>query len=195
MIDRLLNQAAVTVLNRMLGREEWAREKLAPFAGRVVRLEALPFSLQWAVAEGGTLAANDDDGAPAVTIGLALSSLPFALLDPQAATKDVRLQGDAEFAQALSFVLQNLRPEPEEELSRFVGDAAAMRIVGLVRLSASHWRELAERMLDNTANYIVTENPMVVGRDEVAAFVEGVTRLRDDVARLEKRIDLAARAA
>lgn len=195
MIDRLLNQAAVTVLNRMLGREAWAREKLAPFAGRVVRLEALPFSLQWAVTEGGTLDANDDDGAPAVTIGLALSSLPFALLDPQAATKDVRLQGDAEFAQALSFVLQNLRPEPEEELSRFVGDAAAMRIVGLVRLSASHWRELAERMLDNTANYIVTENPMVVGRDEVAAFVEDVTRLRDDVARLEKRIDLAARAA
>jgi ubiquinone biosynthesis protein UbiJ len=195
MIDRLLNQAAVTVLNRMLGREAWAREKLAPFAGRVVRLEALPFSLQWAVTEGGTLAANDVEDAPAVTIGLALSSLPFALLDPQAATKDVRLQGDAEFAQALSFVLQNLRPEPEEELSRFVGDAAAMRIVGLVRLSASHWRELAERMLDNTANYIVTENPMVVGRDEVAAFVQDVTRLRDDVARFEKRIDLAARAA
>ena len=194
MIDRLLNQAAVAVLNRMLGREAWAREKLAPFAGRVVRFEALPFSLQWAVTEGGTLAANDD-GAPAVTIGLALSSLPFALLDPQAATKDVRLQGDAEFAQALSFVLQNLRPEPEEDLSRLVGDAAAMRIVGLVRLSASHWRELADRMLDNTANYIVTENPMVVGRDEVAAFVEDVSRLRDDVARLEKRIDLAARAA
>ncbi len=194
MIDRLLNQAAVAVLNRMLGREAWAREKLAPFAARVVRFEAPPFSLQWAVAEDGTLIANED-GAPAVTIGLALSSLPFALLDPQAATKDIRLQGDAEFAQALSFVLQNLRPEPEEELSRFVGDAAAMRIVGLVRLSASHWRELAERMLHNTANYIVTENPMVVGRGEVAAFAEDVTRLRDDVARLEKRIDLAARAA
>ncbi|HET9025831.1 MAG TPA: SCP2 sterol-binding domain-containing protein [Burkholderiaceae bacterium] len=192
MIDRLLNQTAVAVLNRMLGREAWAREKLAPFADRVVRLEAPPFSLQWVVAEGGTLAASED-GAPAVTIGVAVSSLPFALLDPQAASRDVRLQGDAEFAQALSFVLQNLRPEPEEELSRFVGDAAAMRIVGFVRMSASHWRELAERMLDNTANYIVTENPMVVGRDEVAAFVQEVARLRDDVARLEKRIDLVAR--
>ena len=192
MIDRLLNQAAVAVLNRMLGREAWVREKLAPFAGRVVRLEAPPFSLQWAVAEGGTLAASEA-GAPAVTIGVAVSSLPFALLDPLAASRDMRLQGDAEFAQALSFVLQNLRPEPEEELSRFVGDAAAMRIVGFVRVSASHWRELAERMLDNTANYIVTENPMVVGRDEVAAFVQEVARLRDDVARLEKRIDLVAR--
>ena len=87
------------------------------------------------------------------------------------------------------------RPEPEEELSRFVGDAAAMRIVGFVRLSASHWRELAERMLDNGANYIVTENPMVAGRDEVAAFVQDVARLRDDVARIEKRIELASRSS
>lgn len=189
-----LNQTAVALLNRMLEREAWARDKLAPFAGRVVRLEAAPFSLQWAIADDGTFIASED-GAPAVTIGVALASLPFALLDPQAATRDVRLQGDAEFAQALSFVLQNLRPEPEEELARFVGDAAAVRIVGFVRLSASHWRQLAERMLDNTANYIVTENPMVVGRDEVSAFVQDVARLRDDVARLEKRIELAARPA
>lgn len=194
MVDQLINQASVAVLNRMLGREAWAREKLAPFSGRAVRFEAPPFTMQWAVTEGGTLTSSDE-GAPSVTIGLALSSLPFALLDPAAATRDVRLQGDAEFAQALSSVLQNLRPEPEEELSRFVGDAAAMRIVGLVRLSASHWRQLAERMLDNAANYIVTENPMVVGRDEVAAFATDVARLRDDVARLEKRIDLAARAS
>jgi len=191
MIDQMLNQASVAVLNRMLGREAWAREKLAPFAGRSVRFEAPPFSMQWAINDDGTLM-SATDGDAAVTIGLALSALPFALLDPQAATRDVRLQGDAEFAQAVSFVLQNLRPEPEEELSRFLGDAAAMRIVGFMRLSASHWRQLAERMLDNTANYIVTEDPMVVPRDEVAAFVQEVTRLRDDIARLEKRIDLAA---
>jgi len=194
MIDSRLNQAAAAVLNRMLAREAWARDKLAPFAGRVVRLEAPPLSLQWEVADDGTLATNDD-ATPAVTIGVALASLPFALLDPQAATRDVRLQGDAEFAQALSYVLQNLRPEPEEELSRFVGDAAAVRIVSFVRLSASHWRQLAERMLDNAANYIVAENPMVVGRDEVAAFVQDVARLRDDVARLEKRVELATRPA
>lgn len=194
MVDQWINQASVAVLNRMLGREAWAREKLAPFAGRVVRLEAPPFTMEWAVTDDGTLTPSRE-GHPSVTIGLALSSLPFALLDPPAATRDVRLQGDAEFAQALSFVLQNLRPEPEEELSRFVGDAAAMRIVGFLRLSASHWRQLAERMLDNAANYVVTENPMVMARDEVARFVQDVARLRDDVARLEKRIDIASRAS
>ncbi len=194
MVDQWMNQASVAVLNRMLAREAWAREKLVPFAGRAVRFEAPPFSMQWGVTGEGTLKPSTE-GAPAVTIGLALGSLPFALLDPPAATRDVRLQGDADFAQALSFVLQNLRPEPEEELSRFVGDAAATRIVGFMRLSASHWRQLAERMLDNAANYVVTENPMIVARDEIATFVQDVARLRDDVARLEKRIDLASRAS
>ena len=64
---------------------------------------------------------------------LDLAALPLALGDPQAALRNVSLKGDADFAQALAFVLQNLRPEPEEELSRFVGDAAAQRIVGLLR--------------------------------------------------------------
>ncbi len=116
------------------------------------------------------------------------------MLDPQAAMKDVRLSGDAEFAQALAFVLQNLRPEPEEELSRFIGDAAAQRLVGFMRASATQWKQIAENMLDNTAHYVVTENPMVVGRDDLDSFNQDVNQLRDAVARIEKRIELLTRA-
>ena len=192
MIDQIASSTAIAVLNRMLSREAWAREKLAPFAGCSARFDAAPFGLTLQVAEDGTLAAADQ-GEPAVTIGVALSSLPLALFDPQAAMKDVRLSGDAEFAQALAFVLQNLRPEPEEELSRFIGDAAAQRLVGFLRASASQWKQIAESMLDNTAHYVVTENPMVVGRDELDSFNQDVNRLRDTVARVEKRIDLLAR--
>ena len=192
MIDQLVNSAAVAVLNRMLARESWAREKLAPFAGRSARFDAAPFAITLQVADDGTFT-DTVDSEPAVTIGVALSSLPLAMLDPQAAMKDVRLSGDAEFAQALAFVLQNLRPEPEEELSRFIGDAAAQRIVGFMRASASQWKQVAENMLDSTAHYLVTENPMVVGRDEIETFGQDVNRLRDAVARIEKRIDLLAR--
>lgn len=193
MIDQIANSAAITVLNRMLAREAWAREKLAPFAGRSARFDAAPFAVTLRVADDGTFAAADK-GEPAVTIGVALSSLPLAMFDPQAAMKDVRLSGDAEFAQALAFVLQNLRPEPEEDLSRFIGDAAAQRLVGFLRASASQWKQIAESMLDNTAHYVVTENPMVVGRDELEVFNQDVNGLRDAVARIEKRIDLLASA-
>lgn len=192
MIDQIANSAAITVLNRMLSREQWAREKLAPFAGRRARFDAAPFAMTLQIAEDGTLAAASD-GEPAVTIGVALSSLPLAMIDPKAAMKDVRLTGDADFAQALAFVLQNLRPEPEEELSRFIGDAAAQRLVGFMRTSATQWKQIAESMLDNTAHYVVTENPMVAGRDDLETFSQDVNRLRDAVARIEKRIDLLAR--
>jgi ubiquinone biosynthesis protein UbiJ len=192
MLQELATSAAVAALNRMLAREAWAREKLMPFAGRSARFDAAPFSLLLRIADDGTFGTAGDEE-PAVTVAVALSSLPLALADPAAAMKDMRLAGDAEFAQSLSFVLQNLRPEPEEELSRFVGDIAAQRIVGFLRLSASHWRDLAERMLDNTANYFVSEDPLLVARADVDAFNEDVDRLRDDVARLEKRIELLAR--
>ena len=189
MIDQFASSAAIAVLNRMLARDQWARDKLAPFAGRSARFDAPPFTLTLQVADGGVFAAANQ-GEPAVTIGVALSSLPLAMLDPQAAMKDVRLSGDAEFAQALAFVLQNLRPEPEEELSRFIGDAAAQRLVGFMRASASQWKQIADNMLDSTAHYVVTENPMVVGRDDLEVFNQHVNRLRDAVARAEKRIDL-----
>ena len=193
MIEQLTTTAALGVLNRMLAREQWARERLAPFAGRVARFEAPPFTLAFRIDESGVFA-DSERAEPAVTVGADLAALPLALGDPQAMMRNVSLKGDADFAQALAFVLQNLRPEPEEELSRFVGDVAAQRIVGFLRSSASHWRELAERMLENSAHYLVTENPMIVGRDEVSEFNAEVARLRDDVARLEKRVELRERS-
>ena len=108
MIDQFASSAAIAVLNRMLVREQWARDKLAPFAGRSARFDAAPFTLTLQVADGGVFAAANPSE-PAVIIGIALSSLPLAMLDPKAAMKDVRLSGDAEFAQALAFVKKSYR--------------------------------------------------------------------------------------
>ncbi len=191
MIDQLASGAAVALLNRLLARESWAREKLAPYAGRIARIEAPPFALTMAVAEGGTLAAAQ--GEPHVTVTVDGTALPQALLDPQAVLRNVRLAGDAEFAQALSQVLQNLRPEPEEELARFVGDAAAVRIVGFARAALAQAQDNAERLARTAADYFVAENPMLVARGEVEQFSREVARLRDDVERLVKRIELLER--
>jgi ubiquinone biosynthesis accessory factor UbiJ len=189
-LDQIASGAAAAVLNHMLAREPWARERLAPFAGRSARLQALPFSVQLAIAADGNFTA--DAGAPTVTIGVDAAALPRVLLEPKAALRSVRLDGDAEFAQALSNVLQKLRPEPEEELARFVGDAAAVRIVALLRAALAGAREAGSRLAVQTADYLVAENPMLVSRQEMAAFAADVARLRDDVERLAKRIELQA---
>jgi ubiquinone biosynthesis protein UbiJ len=192
-LDQIASSAAAAVLNHMLAREPWARAALAPFSGRSARLQALPFSVQIGIAADGNFTA--DAGAPTVTVGVDATALPRVLLEPKAALRNVRLEGDAEFAQALSNVLQKLRPEPEEELARFVGDAAAVRIVALLRAALSSAREAGSRLAAQTADYLVAENPMLVSRQEMASFAADVAGLRDDVERLAKRIDLQERVS
>jgi ubiquinone biosynthesis protein UbiJ len=192
MIEQFANAAALAVLNGMLAREAWARQRLAPFAGRAARFEALPFALTLKITDDGRVTDAGTE-APVVNVGLSLASLPQALVDPQAALRNVSLEGDADFARTLGDVMQNLRPDPEEDLSRFVGDVAARRIVGLLKLSATHWRQLAQNMLDSGAHYFVVEDPMLVSKSQAAEFSSAVAQLRDDVARLEKRIEIQER--
>lgn len=190
-LDEIAASAAAALLNRILAREPWAKAALAPFAGRSVRLQALSFSVQVGiVADGGFAAAA---GEPAVTLGVDAAALPQALLEPKSVLRNVRLEGDAEFAQTLSDVLGKLRPEPEEELARFVGDAAAVRIVALLRAALAGAREAGSRLASTTADYLVAENPMLVSRTALASFAEQVTKLRDDVDRLSARLDLQRR--
>jgi ubiquinone biosynthesis protein UbiJ len=195
MIDRLVTAAAVAFLNRVLERESWARAKLAPFAGRSARLSAPPFVLDLTVTALGLLAAAEPNTEPAVSVTLDTASFPQALfdLDPKAATRNVQMQGDAEFAQALSQVLENLRPEPEEELARFIGDAAAVRVVHVLRATGAALRDGGARLLAAAADYAVAENPMIVARAELERFAGEVSELRDAVERLEKRLERLGR--
>jgi ubiquinone biosynthesis protein UbiJ len=186
MLDQIASQAAVTLLNRLLAREAWAREKLAPFAGRVARLELPPMAVTFAVGEGGTLTAAQ--GEANVTLTADTAALPALLTDPKALMRNVKLQGDAEFAQALGFVLQNLKPEPEEDLAPFVGDAAAVRIVGFARAAFAQALDAGKRLSATAADYFVAENPLIAAKDDVEAFVCEVNELRDATDRLAQRI-------
>ncbi|MCX8006481.1 MAG: sterol-binding protein, partial [Burkholderiaceae bacterium] len=103
--------------------------------------------------------------------------------------RNLRLAGDADFAQALAGVLENLRPEPEEELARFVGDAAAVRLVGLLRALLQGLCDSGARLVASGADYFVAEEPLLTPRTEMEAFARQVTALRDDVERLLKRVE------
>jgi ubiquinone biosynthesis protein UbiJ len=200
MIDQLAAGAVVALLNRLLARESWARERLAPYAGKVALFEAPPLALRFGVREGGLLetpgamSVAAAAAAPAdVTLGFDLASLPNLLVDRRAVMRNVRLSGDADFAHALSEVLQNLRPEFEEDLAPFVGDAAAVRIVGFLREALAQAQQSAARLSGTAADYFVAENPLIASRADVEAFVRDVNRLRDDVERLAKRLDALQR--
>jgi ubiquinone biosynthesis accessory factor UbiJ len=188
MLPDLAAGAAVRVLNRLLERETSAREQLMLYAGRTAKFEVPPFSILLGIESDGRFRVAG--GTPDVSITVDPTQVPAALFDPSALLRNVRLAGDADFAQTLSTVLQRLRPEPEEELARFVGDAAAVRIVGLLRAAAATAADGAARLARSACDYLVAENPMLVTRSEADAFTRDVSTLRDAVERLEKRMDL-----
>ncbi len=190
MLDRLATETLIGWYNRLLAREGWARAALAPYAGRTARFDIGPVSVFLAVLPGGTLGAGS--GTPSVTITLDPGILAGSLLDPAAAMRRMRMEGDAEFAQALTDVLSKLRPDPAEDLARFLGDAPAERLVNAFKAALEQVREAARRAARQGADYLVAENPMLLGKLEWDSHVRELGALLARLHALEQRIPPAS---
>lgn len=186
----LLPAPAVTVIaavNHLLGQAAWARMKLQPFAGQYAKISLPPFSAVFSVTPEGLIAPSAG-AEPAVSIDLPAST-PFLALQGHAAIgRAARISGSAEFAQNLGYVLQHLRWDVEEDLSRIFGDIVSHRLVASAHAFAANQKKRAMNVAENISEYLIEEHPTLVHRHAIADFSAAVDHLRDDVARLEKRI-------
>lgn len=189
MFEPLTSRAAVAVLNRWLAREAWARDRLSPFAGRVARLALPPLAIVFEVTAEGLLASHAGDRPPDVSLTANTAALPWLLLDRKALVRDVQLTGDAEFAQALGFVLQNLKPEPEEDLAPWIGDAAAVQLVAGARAAFAHALATGKRLSETASDYLTIENPILASQQELDDFAQAVGELRDATDRLQASLE------
>ena len=82
----------------------------------------------------------------------------------------------------------DLRWDGEADLAQLVGDIPARRFSKLGMKLAAAIHDAAARMADNFTEYAIEESGMLAASHDVTAFGSGVVSLRDDVARLEKRI-------
>jgi len=191
----MLQRPVIAFLARLVEREQWARDRLAPFAGRHARLRLAPLpDLVIEVVESGYIRAGDETAEAAVTLTLSPAAVPLLFARPQAAMRDVRIDGDTELARAIDFLFRNLRWDVEEDLSQVVGDVAAHRLAGTARSFAAWQREAAERLGQNVAEYLKEEAGLLVHPHEIERFGREVDALRDAVERLEKRIERLAAA-
>ena len=176
-------------LNHVLKSASWARERLQPFAGKVARLMMAPFAVTLTILESGEVAnAGAEDAADAtftLTPGIALRMLAA---DPDAWQK-VAVAGDTALAREILYIAQNLRWDVEEDLSRVFGDITAHRMVKTANELKRWQRGSIDSFVRAAAAYWTEERPLIAGKHAVELFIGDVDRLRDDVARLEKRIE------
>ena len=185
----MFDQLAGAPLNHLLRSNAWARELLKPHAGKVACLRCLPFETRLAVQDSGELAAARDAPA-AVTLTLTPGLVLRIVARDETAWRDVAVEGDTAFAGVIHQLWQHLHWDAEEDLSKLVGDAAAHRIAGSGRTLQQWLHSGGDSLARSFSEYWTAEQPLIAEKSAVARFNADIDRLRDDVARLEKRIEL-----
>lgn len=134
--------------------------------------------------------AKEDDEDPNVTLTISADVLnAYIAGGKDAAAQHVKVSGDVDLAQAMSKLASQLRWEFEEDLSKLVGDALAHRIVQSAKKGRSFGESAIKDFGASVLEYLVHEKPTLVKADELVRYKEDLRRLRDDVDRIEKRIE------
>lgn len=185
-------------INHLLAQDPAQARRLAAHAGKVARVNAGVADLRLKVESGGMLGPAAADAEASVSIFIAASDLPRLLQDRSKAISYVRIEGDADFANTLSQLMNGLRWDAEEDLARLLpgslGEMAAVRLVDFAKRGISVANKARNSMMENVAEYLLEENPTLVRQQDAQDFSADVADLRDDVERLAKRIERIANA-
>jgi ubiquinone biosynthesis protein UbiJ len=136
------------------------------------------------------LTAGDDSPADAVISGSAPALLQmFRRASPAVQSLGtIQIKGDAEIADRYRELFVLVRPDLEEELSRWVGDVPARRLSQLAK-GVRSWASRARRTAgENIAEYLQEEGRDLVTKTEMEEFLRGVDGARDTLERIEARI-------
>lgn len=182
-----LETPIIAVVNHLLARQPLVCDKLRAHAGEVACLESGVIQLKLAVAADG-LFQRVENAEPTVTIRIQPADLPQVMMNMEKAFSYVTISGDADFARTISEMANELQWEPEEDLSPFLGDIAAVRITQAARTTISHAKSGSRKFFENMAEYLLEENPTLMYRHAGDKFAADVAIIRDDVERLAKRI-------
>ncbi len=125
-----LQDKLVIVLNHVLAQEPAALERLRRQQGRQIAVAWREHHLQWRVTPAGLLERASDQTAADLRIQISENS-PMQLVQGLAKGDKpaMRVEGDVMLASEINWLVDHVRWDIEEDLSRIVGDAAAHKLV------------------------------------------------------------------
>ena len=184
---------ALAAINHLLAQEAWARDALALHAGKQACIDTGHLQLAARVTHDGMLEPGGLEDTASVTIHVKLGDLPLIAQNRERAFSYVKIEGDAEFANAISQLAKGLRWEAAHDLERVVGPLAAQRLATGARDALAALTGSGRKLAGSVAEYLLEERAVLARPALVDGFADEVSRLRDDAERLDKRIARLAR--
>lgn len=186
--------------NRYLALDAEALRACAALEGKAIalRLRELGLGLCVRPGPGGVQVSAAGDERVDVTLS---GSLPaFArMLWPETEQAElllsgaVEIDGDSELAQEFAGILKRVHFDFEELLAGRLGSVGAHGAGQFMRKAFDIGRHTARVLGRDTAEYLREETRDLVHRADVQKWLDGVDRLRDDVERLEARVQRLTR--
>jgi ubiquinone biosynthesis accessory factor UbiJ len=144
-VDEMQNRV-VLFLNHVLMAEPQAQERLRRQKGKPVRVQWGEFNLTVAATAAGLLERPSGHAKPELSVTLTqVSPLDLARSVIAGDKPGVDIQGDVQLAAEVAWLVDNVRWDVEEDLSRLVGDAMAHTLVRVARSAAIAVRGFVER--------------------------------------------------
>jgi ubiquinone biosynthesis protein UbiJ len=184
--------SAEALLNRCISSSAQAAAVARRLQGTSLQIDIDGMTRIRASAHHGRLAlvAGDDSAADAALSG----SLPALLqlfkggANRGSTTPAAQIRGDAEIANRYRELFVLARPDPEEELSRWIGDLPARRVSLFAQRALAFVRRARRTAGENIAEYLQEEGRDLVNRTELDEFLRGVDELRETADRIEARL-------
>jgi ubiquinone biosynthesis protein UbiJ len=187
-VSTLLPRPATRAINHVLRATPLALERVRRHAGRTVAFHVGPAIFAFTAQTTGEVEPAVGGAAHDVEVRLSPFLLARIAAGDQGAFDAVAIEGDADLAGDVDFLMRNLSWDAEEDLARVVGDIAAHRIAEGARTLRAWTGEAALRLGQGAAEYWTEESPMIASRVKLEGFAREVAELDAAIGRLEARI-------
>ena len=192
----MLKPIITRFLQHICSQNQWSKPYLVPFKGNTIQFNFVLIKANIQILEDGSLAiAGENSGetsTPEASIYLPPSLALRIMAGDAAAKMQIEVEGNTYFATEFSKVLQNMRWDVEEDLSRFTGDITANKIGNASKQIIATAKTQTIQAAEMLTEYWQEEKNMLAKKRHVESFNANVDALVGDVARYEKRLQKLA---
>ncbi len=179
------------MVNKILSLDEETLDALATLEGDVVEIDVLNTDIRLFIspsARGLTLASKYED-----KVDVSIKGTPAALLGMITAEKvsagNVEIIGNVGLAHKFQSILKKMDIDWEEYLSQIIGDIAAHKVGNFLTGMSQFAKASAKTIGLDISEYLRYEKEALLDQSELDEFNHGVNKVRNDVERLQKRVE------
>lgn len=184
---------AAQFLQHLTQQNNWSRKHLIEFAGKVVQFNIAFTKTNLLILEDGSLGMATDNAKVDANIHITPSLALRLIAKDEAAKMLIKIEGDSHLATELGKILQLMRWDIEEDLSKVMGDIPANKVTSVTKKAFSSAKEQSINLAEMLTEYWQEENPILAKKWRVEVFIAEVDTLKSDTARFEKKLEKLAK--